>query len=61
MPDAFNLSANGTIAPVVPMFHVNAWRMTEMSPPCAVCSASKFTRMFLRKTVHALAQSRAAL
>ncbi|MFM0304251.1 3-(methylthio)propionyl-CoA ligase [Paraburkholderia sediminicola] len=25
MPDAFNLSANDAIAPVVPMFHVNAW------------------------------------
>lgn len=25
MPDALNLSATDTIAPVVPMFHVNAW------------------------------------
>src|SRR5436190_662562 len=32
LPDGLNVSARDVVLPVVPMFHVNAWGMTEMSP-----------------------------
>ena len=38
LPDALNLSSRDAILPVVPMFHVNAWGMTEMSPLGTVAS-----------------------
>lgn len=37
LPDTFNLSANDTIMPVVPMFHVNAWG-TPYSAAMVGCS-----------------------
>jgi len=32
LPDALNLSARDTIAPIVPMFHVNAWGLPYAAP-----------------------------
>lgn len=32
LPDAFGLSANETIMPVVPMFHANAWGIAHAAP-----------------------------
>ena len=32
VPDAFCLGESDVVLPVVPMFHANAWGMTEMSP-----------------------------
>lgn len=31
-PDAFNLSTNDTILPIVPMYHANAWGLTYSAP-----------------------------